>query len=208
MRIDMNDNIATKAEFDYDAAMRRTICQYCLDQNRGIQDKSRTNAAIGYIFGPAITTSEEAEKAKAELRPPRYVYSELIDAYMRHPRIDQLREAIARNYNIDDFERWQLIQDLIGARLSSVTAKEISDILIEKESLDVRDLGPEYYRGIDGLLLFIGKLHGPAFRPISDLLKSAGIDIKACTAERRRQREDMPIIRELPGYPAKEGDPG
>lgn len=200
----------TKAEKEYATAMRKAICQYCLDQGRGIcgdgTDRER-DAGIRSM----MTTEKEIEAAEKAGKPARYVDLAVIESFESHPRPWQVREAVSRNYDICDWDEWQVLQDIIGVEISSVTAGHVNHALWKYLDLSVREIvcepdfepGPAAAKNFMSRLL-TGKTPG-TWLNVNEMLKQAGIDLDKLTRDRGMECRNIPVKTVLPEVPGKKG---
>lgn len=116
----------TISMLNYETALRKAICQYCLDAGHGINDENRERA---------MTTDAEKIKAKEENREPRYVIIRAIENFENHKRPRQVLELLKNHYDLIDWDEWQKLQDILGIELSYKSAKKIIDIIYEDTSV-------------------------------------------------------------------------
>ena len=195
----------------WEKEMRLAICQYCLDQGHGIYDPNKAQNPANYGIGPAITTKKEIDATEKLNRinktseQPRCVYTAQIDYYMNHPRFDQVCEAVSRNYDLCDLDEWQLLQDLLGVKLSFVHAGEINRILWADFDLSVRELDWDDPDSQARLYDFIyGGVKPEVFAKIDKILKEeCGVDIKMLLKSRYNVPKHLSEKISLPEYPRK-----
>lgn len=192
----------TKAMMDYETALRKAICQYCLDVGHGIDDENRERA---------MTTNAEKIKAKEENREPRYVIIRAIENFENHKRPRQVLELLKNHYDLIDWDEWQKLQDILGIELSCKSAQKIINIISEDTSVsETRTVMDIWYNIHDPgsaelLTKFIYEFVPDTCRDnVIAALLNDGIDIHKLIESRKSDSNDMGNAKyPIPEYPAE-----
>lgn len=192
--------IKTQTMLNYESALRKAICQYCLDAGHGINDENRECG---------MTTAAEEAKAKEENREPRYVIIKAIENFENHKRPRQVLELLKNNYYLIDWDEWQKLQDILGIELSYKSAKEIIDIIYEdtsvSESHSIMDIWYNIHDpgSAEFLTKFINEFVPNTCRDrVVNALLNDGIDIYKLIESRKSDSCDMKNAKyPIPEYP-------